>query len=587
VAAIIIEVQGLHHTYGGPQGIEALRGIDLSIAEGEYVAVVGANGSGKSTLARHFNGLLLPTRGWVRVKGLDTANEVNLREIRQTVQMIFQQPDAQIVATIVEEDVAFGPENFGVAVSELKSRVQAALEQVDMWALRGRPPHMLSSGQKQRVAIAGALAVNPRVLVLDEATAMLDPLGRAAVLDLLRSLHDAGVTIITITHEMEEAAEAGRVIVLEHGKIAMDGAPREVFSRVEELRALDLDIPLPAELALRLGLPVCLTADDLLRELGRPAGGAGAALEPAAPTVQNSTSAQPIIQIQDLHHTYLPGSPFESQALRGVSLEVGRGEILGLIGPTGSGKSTLMQHLNGLMRPQQGHVRVDGQDWADPAVKVNEVRRQVGLLFQQPEDQLFERYIGDDIAFGPRQHGLDKQEVRERVQAAMAEVGLDFEAFKDRTTLEISGGERRRVALAGVLALRPQVLVVDEPTAGLDPHGRLEILDILRRLNQQGVTVIMASHRMADVAGLCRRVTALRSGQVAATGSVGEILGRAEQNQALGLPAAPAAELAAWISAAGWRLPAEVLSVEQLADALAPQLRQRVEPSTVKPSRLS
>jgi len=217
---------------------------------------------------------------------------------------------------------------------------------------------------------------------------------------------------------------------------------------------------------------------------------------------------------------------------------------------------------------------------------VNEVRRQVGLLFQQPEDQLFERYIGDDVAFGPRQHGLDKLEVRARVQAAMSEVGLDFEGFKDRTTLEISGGERRRVALAGVLALKPQVLVVDEPTAGLDPQGRQEILAILRRLNRQsGVTVIMASHRMADIAGLCRRVVALRSGLVAAAGPVGEILGRVEQNPLLDLPAAPAAVLAARISASGWLLPAEILSVGQLAGALSHQLLGREKPPSSEAQR--
>ncbi len=244
-----------------------MRGINLTICAGEYVAIVGANGSGKSTLARHLNALLLPTRGDVWIDGANTRNAKSMHAIRAAVQMVFQHPDAQLVATIVEEDVAFGPENFGVPEAQLPERVRAALQTVGMWAHRQKAPHLLSAGQKQRVAIAGAIAVQPRVLVLDEATAMLDPAGRNAVLDILRQLHAQGTTIVTITHEMDEAAQAERVVVMSAGRIAMDDTPRRVFALADELRALSLDVPMVAELAHRLDLPMCLTPEEFIAAL--------------------------------------------------------------------------------------------------------------------------------------------------------------------------------------------------------------------------------------------------------------------------------------------------------------------------------
>ncbi|MFM8320167.1 MAG: ATP-binding cassette domain-containing protein, partial [Chloroflexota bacterium] len=333
----IFDLQAVHHTYPGPKPVTALQGIDLRIDPGEYVAIIGANGSGKSTLARHLNGLLLPSQGQVRVGGLDTREAGRLGAVRRLVQMVFQQPDLQIVATTVDEDTAFGAENFGVPDAELPERVAEALQAVGMWQQRSRPPHMLSAGQKQRVAIAGALAVRPQALVLDEATSMLDPAGRAAVLEVLRQQHARGITLVTITHEMEEAAEATRLVVLDHGRVALDGAPRDIFAHPVELRRLGLDIPPLVDLSLRLGLPLCLTAGELLAALGAPPAVAQAA--PAAPAGEPS-GAPALIRVQDLRHAYLSGTPLEAVSLRGISLEIARGTITGLIGQTGSGKST-------------------------------------------------------------------------------------------------------------------------------------------------------------------------------------------------------------------------------------------------------
>ncbi len=257
----MIKLDHMSHTYEDENGqtVYALKDISLEIQPGEFVAIIGTNGSGKSTLAKHFNVLLVPTEGTCEVLGMRTDDPANLWKIRQNVGMVFQNPDNQIVAAVVEEDVAFGPENLGVPPEEIRQRVSDALARVRMTAFAKHGPHLLSGGQKQRVAIAGILAMQSRCIVLDEPTAMLDPMGRKEVMDTIRQLNQEGITVIIITHFMEEAVQAGRVIVIHHGKIKMDGTPREVFTHVDELLELGLDVPVPAELAARLrrkGIPL-------------------------------------------------------------------------------------------------------------------------------------------------------------------------------------------------------------------------------------------------------------------------------------------------------------------------------------------
>ncbi|MBT9157505.1 MAG: Energy-coupling factor transporter ATP-binding protein EcfA1 [Firmicutes bacterium] len=273
----ILDIADLHHIYRGHEGETiALAGVDLVVSEGEFVAVIGRNGSGKSTLAKHFNAILLPGGGRVLVAGLDTREEALLWSVRQMVGMVFQHPDNQIVATVVEEDVAFGPENLGVPTAEIIERVDASLRQVNMEDYRTHAPHLLSGGQKQRVAIAGILAMRPRLIVLDEATAMLDPIGRSEVMStILRLNREEGMTAVLITHHMDEAVKANRVVVIDQGQVVLSGTPAEVFSQYKLLEALGLDVPVAAKLSILLaesGLPLpahILTAEQLVDELCR------------------------------------------------------------------------------------------------------------------------------------------------------------------------------------------------------------------------------------------------------------------------------------------------------------------------------
>ena len=536
-----------HVSFGYTQADPVLRDVSLQVERGMYVALLGANGSGKSTLARHLNGLLLPQAGQVRVDGLDTARPENILPIRMRVGMVFQNPDNQIVATTVEDDVAFGLENLGVAPGEIQERVTRALEATGLGDVRQRPPHLLSGGQKQRLAIASTLAMAQEAVILDEVTSSLDATGRRELLALVRSLHSRGGTILTVTHRMEEVLDAQHVFVLGQGRVVMQGTPREIFARARELRELNLGVPDVAQIAGYLGArrpsisSDCFTAQELLAELrGEIAGGdeaapAGGEREVAA----GGTGGAAMIEAAGLSHIYLQGTPLEHVGLRRADLEVRAGEAVAIVGATGSGKSTLMQHLNGLLRPQTGRVVSAGVDLTRRDADVIGLRRRVGLLFQNPEDQLFEQLVGDDIAFGPFRAKWPIDKVRDHVRLAMKEVGLDFDAFKDRPIFALSGGEKRKVALAGVLALRPQVLVLDEPTAGLDPKTAEDLRDVLGSLKAEGVSLVFVTHNLDEVLALADRIVILDEGETKEAFATEDVIRRPELLERRGFTVPP------------------------------------------------
>lgn len=564
-----IVVDNITYTYPtrADRAVPALAGLSLEIAAGEYVAIVGANGSGKSTLARHFNALLTPDEGSVRVAGQDTRVARYHPEIRRAVGMVFQHPEDQTVATVVEHDVAFGPENLGLPQQEIRARVAEALDIVGLWEERHRPPHMLSAGQMQRLALAGVLAMRPDCIVFDEATAMLDPVGRRTVRQLMRRLHKEGLTIIAITHLMNEAADADRVVVLSKGRVALDGSPRDVFEDADRLYALKLDVPLPTAIAeaIRKSAPTLprsvLSVPELIAALERLPHRCEAS-EERHETQGNDRSA--IITTTDLGHVYMQGTPFAQRALQDVDFKVIESGVHGLVGATGSGKSTLLQHLNGLLRPQEGAVQVGPYDLGSSDVDLRAVRRMVGLVFQRPEAQIFEQYVGDEIAYGPRLAGLDGEPLRERVRWAMELVGLNFEAFKDRLTFALSGGEQRKVALASTLALEPRVLLLDEPTAGLDPGSRRELLAHLQEFQAAGMTLVLSSHQMEDMAVMADQVTVMARGTTVAGASVADIFGQGKRLRDWGLEPPIVSEIAEALHHANWQLAPGIVTESQL-----------------------
>ena len=527
----------------------ALDHIELDVEEGQFIAVLGANGSGKSTLAKHINALLLPTSGQVLTCDMDTADDTYLWEIRKSAGMVFQNPDNQIVATVVEEDVAFGPENLGIPTEEIIQRVNDSLKAVGMTQYGESSPNHLSGGQKQRVAIAGILAMEPKCILMDEPTAMLDPVGRREVLETVRRLNkEKGITVILITHYMEEVIDADRIFVMSDGKVAMQGTPREIFARVDELRELRLEVPQVTELAHELinrgvDMPAAvLTPEEFTAEYckaaaGRIRGGVNTENEGAPDVNGNNVGAEgndadmasgstetgrdnasdadgAVLSLQDVSFVYGENTAFETVAVEGVNLDIFQGEYIGLIGHTGSGKSTLIQLLNGLEKATSGIVRFRGEDiWAD-GYNRRALRSNVGLVFQYPDHQLFEATVLEDVSYGPRNQGLSEEEVKERAEWALTLVGVDKKQWT-MSPLELSGGQKRRVAIAGVLAMKPKVLILDEPTAGLDPAGRDEILGEIDRIRREtGMTVILVSHRMEDVARFADRLVVISDGHI-------------------------------------------------------------------------
>ena len=553
--------------------LQVLNGIDISIDIGDFVAILGHNGSGKSTLARHLNALLTPKSGTLWIDGKDTSEPANTWQIRQSTGMLFQNPDNQIVAAVVEEDVAFGPENIGVPSVEIRKRVDDALRAVGMSEYAKSPPHHLSGGQKQRIAIAGVLAMAPSCIVLDEPTAMLDPAGRREVLQTVARLNrDTGMTVILITHFMEEAALANRILVMEAGKVAMDGTPRQVFSHAEELQALGLDVPQITALAHKLKKTVepftntVLTVDELLDHLcTMPIN-----YRPDTPLQKNTT---PLLQLQNLTHIYNAGAVFEKTALDNANLTIANGEMVAIIGHTGSGKSTLIQHLNALLKPTAGRVLLNGEDIHANKTKLKSIRQQVGLVFQYPEHQLFEPTVYKDVSFGPIKMDLPIEEVDERVRAALSIVGID-EALYEKSPFELSGGQKRRVAIAGVLAMRPEILVLDEPTAGLDPAGKDEILSQIKQMHMQlGITVILVSHSMDDVARLSDKIFVMNKGKLLCEGTPMEVFSQGELLKSIGLDIPQISQLFLELSKKEPSIPTGIFSIEDAVQILEPMYK--------------
>lgn len=529
----------------GGESITALRGVNMEIERGSFTAILGRNGSGKSTLAKNFNALYVPTSGRVLVADMDTADDMLVWDIRRTAGMVFQNPDNQIVAATVEDDVAFGPENLGVPSDEIRLRIDAAMKSTGIYEERMKAPSMLSGGQKQRAAIAGVIAMKPECIIFDEPTAMLDPRGRNDVMSIIKQLHSEKITVVLITHFMEEASAADRVIIMKNGAAVADGTPAEVFKQTDVIRDAGLELPAAVRMAVRLrkhGINVpenILTVGTLAKWLANAGMNADEILscinESESVKAEKNTTPhgvqQPAITVKNLTHIYNSGRPDEKKAIVDVSFTIPSDSFTGIIGHTGSGKSTLIQHLNGLLKPASGTI--------DPAPD-RDVRKKTGLVFQYPEYQLFEETVAKDVAFGPKNLGMTEQETDEAVREALELVGLPYEIYGQRSPFELSGGQKRRAAIAGVIAMKPEVLILDEPTAGLDPQAHREILEMIEKIHiERGCSVILVSHNMDDVAHLCDNILVMHGGRLVLNGTPSEVFSndRFLKEIGLGLPA--------------------------------------------------
>ncbi len=593
----MISCKDISFSYDGK--VPTLSGITLDIADGEFLCILGGNGSGKSTLAKHLNALLTPDSGSVEVDGLNTSDSQLVYDVRSRVGMVFQNPDDQLVATLVENDIAFGPENLGVPTDELSKRVSEALVNVGLMGFEHHETHALSGGQKQRVAIAGALAMHPEVLILDEASSMLDPRGRHGLLKVCQELNRAGMTIVMITHFMEEAALADRVVVLDRGRIALEGTPADILTRADELHSLNLEEPFACQLALELkkrGLDITPHIDEesvvaeiravMKRHIEKSVSEKTAVTEEAP-----QSDDAPLIQFEHVYYSYEKSTrerarrrkrnapatqtaawgndPNAVWALRDISFDIREGEMLGIAGHTGSGKSTIIQHMNGLAHPTQGRVLLQGVGMEDKRIS-EEAKTTVGMVFQYPEHQLFANTVFEDVAFGPQNLGLPAEEVTERVLEALQLVGLDADEVAQKSPFALSGGQQRRCAFAGVLAMRPRVLVLDEPVAGLDPAARAEFLQLIDDLHARGLTIVMVSHSMEDIAAHCDRVLVMNKGGIVSHGTPREVFASDRDLKSIGLGLPAPQHMAQLLRDAGVPLPCgRLYSTETLAEGIA------------------
>jgi energy-coupling factor transport system ATP-binding protein len=525
-----VSVRNLGYRYRG-QEKPALDGVSLEVAEGEFVVVMGPSGAGKSTLCASLNGLVPHffrgrMEGEVLVRGRST-REGKVGEFAGQVGLVFQDFEAQLFSTNVALEVAFGPENFAVEREEMVRRVGEVLGQVRLEGFEGRQPATLSGGQKQRLAIASVLAMEPRILCLDEPTTDLDPVGKLGVFEIAAELRERDdVTLIVVEHETEETLDADRIVILKDGKIVADRPAHDVLRDVDLLEECSVMPPQIARFFKERGMPqseLPLTPEEGAREFRRRGWWVSGRRHRGlveGDEARDEGYGEPLVEVRGLAHRY----PNGVVALEEVDLAVRRGEFLAVLGQNGSGKTTLVKHFNGLLTPTEGSVRVGGEETGELGIR--RLGERVGYVFQNPDHQIFSDTVADEVAFGPKIRGLQEEEVKERVSEALEAVGLEGRGGED--PFGMTKGERQRVAVASVLAVRPEVLILDEPTTGLDYTEQRGMMELVKRLNEAGSTIIVVTHTMWVVAEYAHRAAVIRDGRAVLSGTVREVFAREE-----------------------------------------------------------
>lgn len=503
----------------------AIKNVSFSIAPGQYVGLVGSNGSGKSTLARLLNGLHLPRSGTVTIDGLSTTVPSDLAAVRRTVQMVFQNPENQQVGTTIMEDICFGLANIATPTGEMRERALRVLDAVGLNLDPDRELDTLSGGELQRVALASSLALEPTYLILDEATSMLDPAGRDQLLSTARELNRRGTAIIHITHHLEEVEQADRLLVMSEAQLIADAPPAEIFARPQLLQSAGLRAPYR------------------WREVNNPI---------TSTRVGQSETSDSILDVKQISHDFTEpskgrrarkrladlrksGDPqrLSDPALVDVSLSLKEGDLVALAGRSGAGKTTLISIMKGLLRPTMGDVSVGGET---PSQGINS---SVGYLFQHPEHQLFAPTVRRDVAYGLEVFSLKQEQVSDKVDTALQDVGLDPTIYGESSPHSLSGGQQRRVALAGVTVTNPQTLILDEPTAGLDEPSRIRLFKQLDTLRSRGIAILWVSHQLEEILEHAQRLIVLDAGTIIAQGSPEPILSDEKIRTRMGWPLLP------------------------------------------------
>lgn len=547
-----IKIQGLTYTYPHAEK-PSLSQVNLSMESGQFIVIMGASGAGKTTLTLCLNGLIPQLlegqlQGKVEVDGLDVS-KYRTQTLARRVGIVFQDPESQIVGLTVEEDVAFGPRNFILPEEEIQNLVHEALSQVRLSGYELRKTEELSGGEKQRLAIAGVLAMRPSILVLDEPTSELDPAGRAEVFAALDSLRNKNeMTILMVEPWAEEVINrADEIVVMRKGEVSWQGNPGVLFRNLSLLQELGLR-PIPISIPfwtfyqqgwitaeeIPLSIPEAFeTLQNMLRrgvrlksqlkvELKLIASNqnenfANAAIIPITPVSSHIRGA---VEIKNLQFRYGNAEP----TLKGISLSIASGEFLALLGSNGAGKSTLTKHLNGLLKPTEGEVWVSGKNTKD--FSTAELARSVGYVFQNPDHQIFESSVEKEIVYGLKNAGLDGVKIKKRVKDALQIAGL--ECFREVHPLTLGRGQRQILAVASILALQPEILVLDEPTAGLDWTEAQKVMNLVRELHGHGTTIIMITHDMEWVAEYAERVVILYQGKILLEGDPKTVFAQSE-----------------------------------------------------------
>jgi cobalt transport protein ATP-binding subunit len=522
----VINIKNYSFRYKDQKEGQALKNINLQIDKGQFVVIMGPSGAGKSTLANCLNGLI-PNfikgkyEGEIIVMGKNPAQE-KVGTMAKNIGLVFQDFESQLFSTNTKLEIVFGPENFNVPKEEMEEIIERIVRVVKLEGLENRQPFTLSGGQKQRLAIGSVLANQPKIVCMDEPTTDLDPVGKLGIFQIAKELHqDKDFTLLIIEHETEEALEADRIVVMDNGQIVLDGKPEEILPQVDFFDNLGImplqvpkffsclglatdDLPLTPEAGLAKWKDLNLKIDDAKYQ---------ALLEKDEQLEKRYGDV--VLSVSGLEHVY----PNGNRALKGIDLEIREGEFIAILGHNGSGKTTLVKHFNGLLLPTGGQVKVYGKDTREHSIY--EIGKDISYVFQNPDHQIFSDTVFEEVAFSPKMRGFTKEEIEKRVKEALKAV--DMEGYEEQDPFSLTKGERQRIAVASVLSAQPRIIILDEPTTGLDFKEQRQMMELVKRLNENGHTIIMITHTMWVVAEYAHKVAVIKDGEFTMYGRTREV----------------------------------------------------------------